>query len=179
MMSKALYKQDIIYRLDFSFIVLLIRNILLVINYRLIKLGIEIISILIYFEGISMKDIIRILSIGFLWILLIANVVHAATAITYNGQGIRGQYSIQTWYTNRRRTYTVNHNQPPRPGSGNVGFRVSVVSRSWIGGKIYASSVYYGKISGTISVDLNSGTYGLYFNTEDKGLYNISGSVTY
>lgn len=149
------------------------------INYRLIKLGIEIIPILIYFGGFSMKNIIRILSIGFLWVLLIANVVHAATAITYNGQGIRGKYSIQTWYTNRRRTYTVNHTQTPSPGSGNVGFRVSVVSRSWIGGNTYASSVYYGKTSGTISVELNSGTYGLYFNTEDRGSYDISGSVTY
>ena len=77
-----------------SSVVLLIRKVLLVINYRLIKLGIEIIPILIYFGGFSMKNIIRILSIGFLWVLLIANVVHAATAITYNGQGIRGKYSI-------------------------------------------------------------------------------------
>lgn len=125
-----------------------------------------------------MKKFIKSFAILFLSILFITSTVHAATVITYNGQGIRGKQSIQSWTTNTRRKYTVHHNQSPNPGSQNVGFRVAVVTRDWIGGAAHASSVFYGHNSGSFSVNLNPGTYGLYFNTTSRGSYNIWGSVT-
>lgn len=125
-----------------------------------------------------MKKIIKSFAVLFLSMLFITSTAQAATAITYNGQGIRGIQSVQSWSTNTRRRYTVHHNQTPNPGSQNVGFRVAVMTRAWIGGATHASSVFYGHSSGSFSVDLNPGTYGLYFNTTSPGSYDIWGSVT-
>lgn len=126
-----------------------------------------------------MKKFIKTAALIFTLSLGISTTVNAATAITYKGFGIRGKQSVQSWSTSSRKRYTVNHNQKPNPGSGSVGFKVSVVNRVWIGATTYASSTYYGETSGKFSVDLNPGTYGLYFNTTSSGSYDIWGSVTY
>lgn len=124
-----------------------------------------------------MKRIIQSLSVAALTLLVVFDIVHAGTAITYNGSGIRGKKSVQQWTTSSRKRHTVYHNQRPNPGSGGVGFKVSVVSRSWWAGGEYASSIFYGQTSGSFSVDLNAGTYGLYFGTTSPGSYDIWGSV--
>ncbi|EDO9366949.1 hypothetical protein GTQ75_08455 [Campylobacter coli] len=126
-----------------------------------------------------MKKAIKIVALIFTLSLGITTTVNAATAIKYEGYGIRGIQSVKSWNTSSRTRYTVHHNQKPLPGSGSVGFKVSVVNRVWIGAKTYASSIYYGETSGSFSVDLNPGTYGLYFNTTSSGVYDIWGSVTY
>lgn len=125
-----------------------------------------------------MKKFIQSFAVLFLSTLFITSTVHAATAITYNGQGIGGIQSVQSLSTNSRRGYTVHHNQKPTPGSSGAGFRVAVVTRAWVGGETHASSVFYGQTSGSFSVDLKPGTYGLYFNTTSRGSYDIWGSVT-
>lgn len=125
-----------------------------------------------------MKKFIKSFAILFLSTLFFASTVYAANIIRYDGQGIRGIQSVQSWSTNSRKRYTVHHNQTPNPGSQNVRFKVSVVTRSWIGGAEHASSIFYGRSSGSFSVDLNPGTYGLYFNTISRGSYDIWGEVT-
>ncbi|WNF61038.1 hypothetical protein RJW50_11840, partial (plasmid) [Streptococcus suis] len=87
-----------------------------------------------------MKKFIKSFAILFLSILFFASTVYAANIISYDGQGIRGIQSVQSWSTNSRKRYTVHHHQTPNPGSQNVGFKVSVVTRSWIGGAEHASS---------------------------------------
>lgn len=125
-----------------------------------------------------MKKLIKSIAVLSFGSLFITSIVHAATVITYNGEGIRGIRSVQSWSTNSKRRYTIHHNQRPNSGSSGVGFKVSVMTRSWIGGSTHASSVFYGRTYGSFSVDLSPGTYGLYFNTTSRGSYDIWGSVT-
>ena len=69
---------------------------------------------------------IKLLAVVFGVVLMVAPVVNAATAITYNGTGIWSWSSVSSWTNNSNsRRYTVNHNQSlTQTSSGTLSVRI-------------------------------------------------------
>ncbi|MGV3355203.1 hypothetical protein [Streptococcus suis] len=123
---------------------------------------------------------IKILAVTFGIVLMVAPVVNAATAITYNGTGIWSWSSVSSWTNNSNsRRYTVNHNQSlTQTSSGTLSVRI--MKNNWLGASIVSQNSFSGNTSGSFSAYLDSGTYYLRFES-GQALYkfNINGSVTY
>ena len=94
---------------------------------------------------------------------MVAPVVNAATAITYNGTGIWSWSSVSSWTNNSNsRRYTVNHNQRlTQTSSGTLSVRI--MKNNWLGGSVVSQNSFSGNTSGSFSAYLDSGTYYLRF----------------
>lgn len=109
--------------------------------------------------------------------------VHAATFLSYNGQGIWNKESNSSFYNNHHnKIYRVNHYQEKDRFSSttdSTGLTVKLNKNDWWGSTTIASRTFYGTTSGSFSSQLPTGNFSLYFSsTERAKTFNISGTIT-
>lgn len=113
------------------------------------------------------------------FIILSTSTVFAKTLMTYNGTGIRGKYSVNSFNTKNGK-FSVTHTNSSwnNVGSSYKRMQVQAHKKTWRGYSNQQTREVYGTGTKTLYYNVTSGTYKLYFHAPHRpAAANIRGSV--